>query len=222
VLSATFRNGGYQFVQRWRFQDNGTIRPSLRAGGIHDCQWHNHQIYWRFHFNLAGLGSPAAFVQQCDAGGCPDTGGAGWSANLPCTCGNRPGGQKSWWRISDNGVPGRAVIVQTNATEGAPSVFCENTTTECTRTGGCFNSRDFCALGATEPDETFSQDNCKDLLPDQIGKPACAALPSGGDVAFWYFAHINHHDPCNYLPMCDPAIGTEAFGPTLRLVGAAW
>jgi hypothetical protein len=43
VLSATFRNGGHQFVQRWRFQDNGTTRPSLRTGGVHDCQWHNHQ-----------------------------------------------------------------------------------------------------------------------------------------------------------------------------------
>ena len=50
LLSAIFKVGGYEFVQRWRFQDNGTILPSLRAGGVHTCQWHNHQIYWRFHF----------------------------------------------------------------------------------------------------------------------------------------------------------------------------
>jgi len=219
LLSATFREGGYQFVQRWRFQDSGTIRPSLRAGGIHNCQWHNHQIYWRFHFQLADGVTPAATVQQCDGGGCPPTGAQGWSTNLPCVCGNRPAGAASWWRISDIGVPGRVVIVKTNTSEGDPSVFCENTTSEC-GPGGCINGRDFCALGAVEPHETFVTSNCNDHLPDQIAQPACASLPIGADVAFWYFAHVNHHDPCTFLPLCDPALGTVAFGPTIRLVGS--
>jgi hypothetical protein len=220
LLSSTFKLGGYQFVQRWRFQDNGTIRPSLRAGGVHDCQWHNHQIYWRFHFQLADGINPAATVQQCDPGGCPDTGTQGWSTNLPCKCDNRPGGAKSRWRISDGGVAGRAVILQSNESEGDPSGFCENTTSECGSRGGCVNGRDFCALGAEEPRETFITDNCTDHLPDEIARPACASLANGADVAFWYFAHINHHDPCTFLSMCDPALGTEAFGPTIRLVGS--
>jgi hypothetical protein len=218
VLSATFKLGGYQFVQRWRFQDNGTIRPSLRAGGVHDCQWHSHQIYWRLHFQLADSGNPAAIVQQCDQGGCPDQGMQGWSANLPCQCGNRPGGAKSWWRFSDNAVPGRAAILQANDSEEDPSGFCENTTAECGQ-GGCVNGRDFCTLGSVEPRETFVSNNCNDHLPDQISQPACASFPNGADVAFWYFAHIDHHNPCTFLPMCDPALGTEAFGPTIRLVG---
>jgi hypothetical protein len=192
----------------------------VRAGGVHYCQWHNHEIYWRFHFDLADIGTPAAVVQQCDAGGCPDLGATGWSANLACTCGNRPGGQKSWWRISDKGVAGRAVIVQTNAQEGDPAVFCENTTSQCGGAGKCVNNRDFCALGATEPRETFTSLNCNDQIPQQITQPACAGLANGGDVAFWYFGHINHHDPCKFLPMCDPALGSVAFGPTIRLVGA--
>jgi hypothetical protein len=221
LRSAIFDLGGYQFVQRWRFQDNATIRPSLRAGGIHDCQWHNHQIYWRFHFQLADGVTPSATVQQCDNGGCPPTGTLGWSANLPCECGNRPTGRASWWRISDNGVPGRAVIVKTNRSEAAddPSAFCENTTSEC-GPAGCGNGRDFCALGAAEPHETFVSDNCNDHLPDQITQPACASLSSGADVAFWYFAHVNHHDPCTVLPMCDPKLGDVAFGPIIRLVGS--
>ncbi len=218
LLSAVFRLGGYQFVQRWRFQDNGTILPSLRAGGIHDCQWHNHQIYWRFHFQLAD-GTPAATVQQCDPGGpggC--VAGQAWSPITCATCGNRPAGTASWWRIGDNGVPGRAVIVMTNTTEATddPSAFCENTTTEC-EPGGCVNARDFCALGVAEPHETFVSDNCNDHLPDASPlPPSCGGL---ADVAFWYFAHVNHHDPCTFLPMCDPALGTVAFGPTIRLVG---
>ncbi len=218
VLSATFKLGGYQFVQRWRFQDNGSIRPSLRAGGVHNCQWHNHQIYWRFHFQLNDVGNPSAVIQQCNPGGCPDTGGQGWSANLPCMCGNRPGAATSWWRISDNAVAGRAVVIETNASEEDPSVFCENTTSECGQ-GGCVNGRDFCMLGAMEPHETFITSGCNDHLQDQIAQPACASLPNGTDLAFWYFAHINHHDPCTFLPMCDPAIGTVAFGPSIRLVG---
>ena len=218
LLSAIFKLGGYQFVQRWRFQDNGTIRPSLRAGGVHDCFWHNHQIYWRFHIQLADGSAPAATVQQCDQGGCPDTGAQGWSASLACMCGNRPGGAKSWWRISDNGVPGRAVIIQANDSEGDPAAFCENTSAECGQ-NGCVNGRDFCALGAEEPRETLVTNNCNDHLLDEIARPACASLPGGADVAFWYFAHVNHHNPCTFLPMCDPALGTEAFGPTIRLVG---
>jgi hypothetical protein len=43
---------------------------------------------------------------------------------------------------------------------------------------------------------------------------------SSSDLAFWYLSHVDHHDPCTFLPMCDPAIGSVAFGPTIRLVGA--
>jgi hypothetical protein len=219
LLSATFDLGGYQFVQRWRFRDNGSILPSLRAGGIHDCQWHNHQIYWRFHFQLAN--SPAAKVQQCDPGGPGGCAGAqAWSTITCATCGNRPSGVQSQWRISDSGVPGRAVIVQTNTAEAAddPSTFCENTDSEC-GAGGCVNARDFCALGANEMNnEGFVSNNCNDHLPDASPPPpACSGL---SDVAFWYIAHVNHHDPCTFLPMCDPKLGDLAFGPTIWLVGS--
>ncbi|HVT19714.1 MAG TPA: hypothetical protein VHQ90_26460 [Thermoanaerobaculia bacterium] len=217
VLQAAFQLGGYQFVQRWRFQDNGTLRPSLRAGGINDCQWHNHQIYWRFHFELTEAGTPAEVVQQCNDGDCPDLGSQGWSSNLSCQCGNRPGPATSW-RVSDRGVPGRVVIVHSGSTDGHPSDFCEDTT-DC-GTGGCRNAREFCALTALEPDETFVTDGCNDHVPDRVRQPACAGLQNGADLAFWYFAAINHHDPCTYLPMCDPTLGTVAFGPTLRLVGS--
>src|SRR5690349_3398276 len=63
VLTVNFRLGGYQFIQRWRFRDNGTLIPSIRAGGIHNCQFHNHQIYWRFNFQLAATANES--VQEC-------------------------------------------------------------------------------------------------------------------------------------------------------------
>jgi hypothetical protein len=205
VITAIFRLGGYQFVQRWRFQDNGTLIPSLRAGGVHDCQWHNHQIYWRFNFDLVGAGQNET-IEECSGGGCPDTGSAGWLG--AAGCGTAPLGTS--WRMSDSGSGGRSVILTKAAGDGNASTFCENTTTECS--GGCFNTRDFCALTAVEPTETFVANNCNDSL--QTGGS------SGADKSFWYIGHVDHHNPCSFLPMCDPALGTQAFGPTIRLVGA--
>ncbi len=77
--------------------------------------------------------------------------------------------------------------------------------------GGCVNTHDFCALSSMEPHETLVTDNCNDHLADATG--------TSPDLAFWYMAQVEHHDPCNFLPMCDPAIGMVAFGPTIRLVG---
>jgi hypothetical protein len=206
VLTAVFRLGGYQFVQRWRFQDTGTLLPSLRAGGVHNCQWHNHQIYWRFNFDLVGNGQSET-VEQCASGTCLDIGSSGWLS--AAGCGVAPSSTTSW-RISDPGAGGRSVIVSKTAGDGNANTFCENTATECPT--GCFNTRDFCALTAVEPLETFVSNNCNDSLQ--------AAGSGGADKAFWYMGHVDHHDPCSFLPMCDPALGDRAFGPTVRLVGA--
>jgi len=210
ILTVVFRYGGYQFIQRWRFRDDGTLIPSLRAGGVHDCQWHSHQIYWRFHFQLAA--TPNQTVQECGSGGCPDLGTSGWSSVTGCGIGATPSAS---WRLSDAGAAGRAVTIARGQNDGNPSVFCEQTSTECNGRGvPCVNTRDFCAIPAAEPVETLVADNCNDHLGNAAGTSA--------DMAFWYIAHVDHHDPCDYLPMCDPAIGSVAFGPTIRLVGSGW
>jgi len=209
VLTAQFRLGGYVFVQRWRFQDNGTIIPTMRLGGIHECQLHSHQIYFRFNVELGASGPVHEVLEQCGAGGCADIGPTGWSTP-GSSCGNRPSAN-TWWRMSDTSVSGRAVILQTGAHEGNPSTFCEGTTSEC-GAGNCVNTRDYCALKAAEPTETFVANNCNDHLPEGVSSGAT-------DLAFWYLSHVDHHDPCTFLPMCDPGIGTLAFGPTIRLVG---
>ena len=212
VLTVAFRYGGYQFIQRWRFRDDGTLLPSLRAGGVHDCQWHNHQIYWRFNFQLAD--TPNEAVQVCASGGCSELAATGWS---PVTgCGVRPTVKdpnlSASWRIADAAAPGRVVVIQKGQNDGDPSNFCAGTSTECGGVGRCVNTRDFCALPAAEPWETLVFNNCNDHLTDAIG--------TSPDSAFWYMAHIDQHDPCNFLPMCSPAIGSVAFGPTIRLVGS--
>lgn len=210
LLTAQFQLGGYVFVQRWRFQDNGTIVPTMRLGGVHNCQLHNHQIYFRFNFELGAAGPVSEKLEQCGAGGCADMGPTGWST-ISSSCNNAPTNQ-TWWRMSDTSAAGRAVILQRGATEGGPNTFCEGTTTEC-GAGGCVNARDFCALKASEPTETFVPNRCNDHLPEGV-------VPSATDLAFWYLSHVDHHDPCAFLPMCDPELGTVAFGPTIRLVGS--
>lgn len=206
VLTGAFQLGGYQFIQRWRFRDNGTLIPSMRAGGVHNCQFHNHQIYWRLNFQLAA--TPNESIQECGSGGCPDLAVAGWNPVTGCNVGST---SSASWRITDTGTPGRAVVVRRGPNDGDPSNFCQGTSTEC-GVGGCVNTRDFCALAAAEPTETFTPNNCNDHLANAGG--------TSPDLAFWYIAHVDHHDPCSFLPMCDPAIGTVAFGPTIRLVGS--
>jgi len=212
TLTTQFQLGGYIFEQRWRFQDNGTAIPSMRLGGIHNCQLHTHQIYFRFNFELGTNGPGTEVVEQCGPGGCPDlTSGGGWTTLSP-TCANRPSANTEW-RMTDTTAAGRVAILQTGANEVSPTSFCDGTTTEC-GAGGCVNARDFCALPASEPRETFTTDNCNDHLEDAITGGATS------DFSFWYLSHVEHHDPCSFLPMCDPALGTIAFGPTIRLAGA--
>lgn len=204
VLTAGFYVG-YQFMQRWRFRDDGTLIASLRAGGLWQCLWHNHQIYWRLHFQLAA--TPSESVQECGLGGCPDLGTTGWTPVTGCGVGATPSAS---WRISDAGATGRAVVVERGPNDGDPHTFCEGMT-DC-GSGGCVNTHDFCALPAAEAtNEGFISNGCNDNLTASVG--------TSPDMTFWYMAHVDHHDPCTYLPICDPAIGTVAFGPTIRLVG---
>jgi hypothetical protein len=224
VIGGTFIAGTYQFVQRWRFRDDGTIVPSMRLGSIWQCQLHSHQIYWRLDFDFTGTGQ-AEVVQQCDDGTCPDIGSTNWSANLSCACGVRPTPTTSW-RISDNNVAGRAVVVHTGLDEGVASNFC-NAATDCS--GGCFNTHDFCALPSPTDSINFLQSYCDDHL-DPAGPDAsswtssCSGFSGGTNTSFWYFGHADLHDPCTYEPICDPkpaaAATGVAFGPTINLVGS--
>jgi hypothetical protein len=224
VIGGTFVAGTYQFVQRWRFRDDGTIIPSMRLGSIWDCQLHSHQVYWRLDFDLTGTGQ-SEVVQQCDDGTCPDTGTTNWSSNLSCQCGTRPTATTSW-RISDSNVSGRAVVVHSGVNEGQAPTFCQNAT-DCT--SGCFATHDFCALPSPVDSMNFMRDYCDDRL-DPAGPEAstwtaaCTGFSGGTNSSFWYFGHVDLHDPCTYEPICDPkpAATTSgvAFGPTINLVGS--
>ena len=44
-------------MSRWRFHDNGTIRPRFGFDAVQDtcvCNVHHHHVYWRFDFDIGG------------------------------------------------------------------------------------------------------------------------------------------------------------------------
>ena len=55
VLVTEMQAGWYRYMMQWRFADDGTIRPRFGFGSVNSycvCQLHNHNIYWRFDFDI--------------------------------------------------------------------------------------------------------------------------------------------------------------------------
>jgi len=55
VLVSELQAGWYRYVSRWRFHDDGTIRPRFGFSAVEDscvCNIHHHHVYWRFDFDI--------------------------------------------------------------------------------------------------------------------------------------------------------------------------
>jgi len=55
VLVSELQAGWYRYVSRWRFHDNGTIRPRFGFSAVRNscvCNVHHHHVYWRFDFDI--------------------------------------------------------------------------------------------------------------------------------------------------------------------------
>jgi hypothetical protein len=55
VLVSELQAGWYRYVSRWRFHDNGTIRPRFGFSAVQNscvCNVHHHHVYWRFDFDI--------------------------------------------------------------------------------------------------------------------------------------------------------------------------
>ena len=49
--------GWYRYISEWHFYANGTMQPRFGFGGVTSscvCNDHNHHVYWRFDFDVAG------------------------------------------------------------------------------------------------------------------------------------------------------------------------
>jgi hypothetical protein len=218
VLTTTNYYGGYQFTQRYRFKDDGTMATKFRFGGNYRPQWHSHIVYWRFEFDLPGQ-TGNDIMQRCEAGACLDD-GTGW-VSRGCECGRTSAlpFTSGKWRIFDAstlvaGVPSRSVIIEGGPNDGEPTV-CANT------------DKDYCILRSAPANNEGLVKNYTDCLDglDTYAGGACQTggdLSQGGPISFWYLGHLNGHSPCDPSEQgfCEPKVGEESMGPVVRLVGS--
>jgi Copper amine oxidase, enzyme domain len=55
VLVGELQAGWYRYVSRWRFHDDGTIRPRFGFSAVQNscvCNIHHHHVYWRLDFDI--------------------------------------------------------------------------------------------------------------------------------------------------------------------------
>ena len=68
VLVTEMQAGWYRYVMKWRFANDGTIRPRFGFEAVRDscvCNLHNHNAYWRFDFDIV---NPTNKVFQTERG----------------------------------------------------------------------------------------------------------------------------------------------------------
>src|SRR5215207_4319981 len=55
VVVSELEAGWYRYISRWRFHDDGTIRPRFGFSAVQNscvCAIHHHHVYWRFDFDI--------------------------------------------------------------------------------------------------------------------------------------------------------------------------
>lgn len=58
VIVSQLQAGWHRYVNEWRLHADGTIRPRMRIGAVHNpstCAPHIHRFYWRLDFDIVGL-----------------------------------------------------------------------------------------------------------------------------------------------------------------------
>ncbi len=233
VLTSVFLYGGYQFVQRYRFKDDGRLVASLRFGGIYQVDWHQHGVYWRLE--LAPEGDAANdVIETCATGACSDS-PAGWTRNA-CGCATTASAPDTVWRSYDlstalGGIPSRSIVVSPGPNDGAAEPVAATSVcgSPLGTDGKPTDAKDYCTLRVSSSlvneGLTPNPHACSDGL-DVYAAGACKTegdIDAGGPVVLYYLAHFTDHDPCSpdEQKFCEPHVGTErALGPLLELRGA--
>jgi hypothetical protein len=218
ILTAQFHYGGYQFIQRYRFKDDGRLVASIRFGGIFQEKWHQHVVNWRFQLDPDGGGNDV--LQRCEGGGCAAD-QTGWSTR-GCEC-ERTSSDDTNWRAYDlgsvtGGEPDRYIEITPGPNDGTSDVCGDD-------------DHDYCALrvsptGIVNEGVRYGHAQAADCI-DGLGEYASTTcqtegdIAGGGPLAFWYTAHFNDHDPCDpdEQNFCEPHIGEQARGAVLTLKG---
>lgn len=67
VLVTELEAGWYRYIMEWRLANDGTIRPRFGFGATDDscvCFVHNHNVYWRFDFDIVNPNNKVFQVER--------------------------------------------------------------------------------------------------------------------------------------------------------------
>jgi hypothetical protein len=76
TLLSELEAGWYRYICEWHFFADGSIQPVFGFGGVNNscvCNDHNHHVYWRFDFDVAGASPNSVY----------GPGLRGWGAQFP-------------------------------------------------------------------------------------------------------------------------------------------
>ena len=178
--------GRYHIVNRWMFRSDGLILPQLLSAGLEHRATHQHHVYWRFDFDIDGAPNNLTLAHM-NIGG--DWGwGPGW---LPLP--------QETWQVTISASSWAVLNKQTTRgyriERGPNDQPCDS-----------FEAADMYVVAYHGPED----------LKGRLGTPWAAQIFThinnenidGGDVVFWYVAHLHHHYP-------GPEFEWHACGPLL-------
>jgi Copper amine oxidase, enzyme domain len=182
VVVSELQAGWYRYVSRWRFHDDGTIRPRFGFSAVEDscvCNVHHHHVYWRFDFDIGTrennvvreFNSPPIFP--------PDN----WHTHrFEATRRRRPDLSRRW-QIR-NTQTGDAYNLIPGPDDGVADIFGRGDVWILRFNEGQIDD----GISAAPSQRGESQANA----PAQIGRFVNGESVAGQDVVVWYAAHFSH------------------------------
>lgn len=185
--------GWYRYLMEWTFTDAGVIKPRYGFGATTNscvCNIHNHHVYWRFDFDIAGASNNVS--EKTPSGIKP----IDFEVMLP-----RLFGSDQTWTIQNSVGPASCTLI--------PGPNDSNYDK--------YGKGDVWVL-VNKSNELDDGVNCTSGCATQINIDPFVNGESvmNADVVVWYGAHYNHHDGNNGPTKL---IGDHVVGPDIVLKG---
>jgi len=124
VLLTEMEAGWYRYVDEWRFDANGTIRPRYGFGAVVNsctCLTHDHHVYWRFDLDIDG---PTNSIYELEVAAERSTAANGGRPLLMATENKtlRAGAPARFYWIR-NAATGRSCVLNPGSKDGAADTY---------------------------------------------------------------------------------------------------
>ncbi len=182
VVVSELQAGWYRYVSRWRFHDNGTIRPRFGFSAVQDscvCNVHHHHVYWRFDFDIGSAGNNEVREFNSPPISPPDT----WHTfQFEARRRRRPNLSRKW-QIR-NTQTGDSYDLIPGANDGVADDFARGDVWVLRFNDGQVDD----GISAAPSQAGQSQANA----PADINRFVNGESVAGRDVVVWYSAHFSH------------------------------